>query len=770
MSRIPLLCLTLSLGSTARALSGPHPNWANSLKPKGGPGAELMLARHGKTDYTILTPAEPSSQEQKAAEELSHWLKEMTGASFPIISEGPAADKVVSVGRTQCLRDARIAEAERDLGDEGYGIAVRGTTLFLFGGGKRGPLYAVFALLEEDLGCRWYTRGTATIPRLADLTFRPVPRTSVPAFEIRDPFYWDAFDRNWSLRNRTNSERARVPEEWGGRVDYARGWFVHTFDRLVAPKEHFGPHPEYFSVNKGKRMHHVPMHWPGQLCLTDPQVLRISIDKVKAALDKNPHAELISVSENDGRLGYCQCARCEAVNVAEGSPAGTLVLFVNAIAAAVAPDFPHVKIATLAYGKTFMPPKNIRPRSNVVIRLCTDTHAWRNPFLFVTETEQFQTALKAWHRLGAKISIWDYTTSFGAYLRPWPNMPIVTDNIRVYRERGVSGIMLQGCYQSPGGHRAPMRCWVWAKQLWDPSRDTRELMRDFTYGYYGTAAEPMQRYNDLLWRTWQQHHDGAEKGQGYPIDRQFVEKALTLFRDAERLTRDDEVLRRVQLAKLSVLYARLDLGIEEGDDGDAYLTMVNELKSIAEANRVTHLRERPRGIDQHLLRWRSIAGRALVQLEVSGTIFADDIEFRLATHLREHAPKVVEDRRAGNGYAVRQPGGSAAWSIQWVIPIDDLRPGVKYRVRVRMRVDKKSENGKAFHAGVYNVPNRSYPIGTKQFMAAQVPGDRYQWFDLGKIVPQKGDYVYVAPDKNLPDVIAVYTDRIELVPVGAGAR
>jgi len=689
----------------------------------------------------------------------------MTGASFPIIREGQTAGKVVSVGRTRLLRDARIAEADRDLGDEGYGIAVRESRLFLFGGRTRGPLYAVFALLEEDLGCRWYARGSAATPKAPDLAFRPVPRTSVPAFEIRDPFYWDAFDRNWSLRNRTNSERGGVPEKWGGRIDYARGWFVHTFDRLIAPKEHFATHPEFFSVNKGKRMHHVPGHWPGQLCLTDPQVLRASIDKVRAALSKNPHAELISVSENDGRLGYCQCARCEAINVAEGSPAGTLVLFVNAIAATVAPDFPQVKIATLAYGKTFMPPENIRPRSNVVIRLCTDMHAWSSPFLFVTETERFQTALKAWDRLGAKLSIWDYTTSFGAYLRPWPNMPVVTGNIRFYREHGVTGIMLQGCYQSPGGQRAPMRAWVWAKQLWDPSRDTRQLIRDFTYGHYGAAAEPMQQYHDLLWQTWQQHHAGPKKGQGCPIDRPFVERGLVCFREAERLAEDDEVRRRVQLAKLSILYARLDRGIEPGDDGDAYLAMADEFKSIAEANRVTHLRERPRGIDQHLLRWRSIAGRARVPVEVPGTVFADDIEYRLATHIGKHSPKVVEDRLAGNGYAVRQPGGNTSWSVQWVIRTDDLRPGVKYRVRVRMRVDKQSDDGRAFHAGVYNVPNRTYPVGTKQFMAGQVPSDRYQWFDLGEIVPQKGDFVYVAPDKNLPNVTGVYTDRVELVPV-----
>ena len=47
--------------------------------------------------------------------------------------------------------------AQEDLDDEGYAIAVKGGRLFLFGGKKRGPLYAAIAFMEEDLGLRWYS-------------------------------------------------------------------------------------------------------------------------------------------------------------------------------------------------------------------------------------------------------------------------------------------------------------------------------------------------------------------------------------------------------------------------------------------------------------------------------------------------------------------------------------------------------------------------------------------------------------------------------------
>jgi len=753
--------------NVARAEVGFHPDWKSALKPKGAPGAELTLAADGRTDYVIVVPVSPSAQDEKAAGELSQWLGEVTGAEFRVVAESEtlATAKYISVGRTELLRQANLPAAGEDLGDEGYAIAVRGDDLFLLGGKKRGPIYAVFALLEEDIGCRWYTRGTSTIPQLRRLTVRPVPRSFVPVLRIRDPFYWDAFDGTWSLRNRTNAPNAGIPEKWGGHVNYAAGWFVHTFDRIISAKDYFDEHPEYFSEIDGERRPLIPGHRPGQLCLTNPDAVRITIDKALGVLDGHPNAELISVSQNDGGGGYCRCAACSAVNQVEGSPAGTLVRFVNQVAEAVEKKRPDVRISTLAYQETFTPPKQTRPRENVVIRLCTDTHAWGNPFLFVTETDKFQNALKGWSDMGAHINIWDYTTSFGAYLTPWPNMKVVADNIRHYIQHNAVGIMLQGAYQSPGGHRARMRSWVWAKQLWDPSLDTRTLMRDFTYGYFGTAAEPIEQYNDLLWRTWQEHHNGPAQGRGNPIDEQIIKEGMRLFERAEDLATEPETRARVKREKLSVLYAKLELGPVGSKDVEDYLKLVDEFESIARQNHVTHLRERPRGIDQHLLRWRSRAGRARVRIEVPGTVDADDIEPRLATHLGEHSAEVVEDPLAENGFAIRQPGGNTQWSIQWVVPVKKLDKGRKYRLRVRVRVDKSGNEGPAFHAGVYNAPNRTYPVGTKGFSAAQVASEEYRWFVIGEFAPQDGDFVYIAPDDNEQDVTAVYTDRIELVPI-----
>ena len=597
----------------------PNAAWRNSLHPTGEPGPELALATHGTTSYTVILPAQPTTMEVKAALELTEWLHVMTGAKFPIAAETDlSSGPVISIGRTQRLAAAKPRGWDRDLGREGIGIGTADRDLFLWGGSGRGIIHAVAALLEEDLGCRWYARNTATIPRKTSLRFRPVPRIFVPVLEIRDPYYWDAFDATWSLHNRTNAPNARVPDAFGGRVHYAGGFFVHTFQRLVPPKTYFKTHPEYFSEIGGKRV-------PRQLCLTNPDVLRITIDKVRQTLRADPTARLISVSPNDG-TGYCECARCKAIDEAEGTHAGTLLRFVNAVADAIGKEFPDVKISTLAYLGTVQPPKTIRPRDNVVIRLCTDRHAWSHEFEFVTETDEFSGAMKAWSKIGASLTIWDYTTNFSHYSLPFPNLPLVTQNMRWMIRHNARGIMLQGAYQSPGSARGPLRSWVWAKQLWNPTWNTRDLIRDFTYGFYGEAAKPMQQYNELLWRLWEREYMGALREAGgirFPPDAKFftvdfAQRATALFAEAEARARNPEVKKRVRLAKFSLLYLKLARG-PGFLPGENYEALCDEFANIAREHHITHLWEgdwsRKDQVARKLAYWRGLSQARALKLE-----------------------------------------------------------------------------------------------------------------------------------------------------------
>lgn len=772
--------LTSNLALAQNTEPGAVKGWADALKPKGVPGPTLSLAKDKKTDYVLLLPANPPVVEQKAASILSWWLREMTGAEFRTQHEGALTSatktpvKFISIGRTQLLAKANLPEAKLDLEEEGYAIAAKGSDLFLFGGRTRGAIYAAYALLEEDLGCRWYAlpESANRIPRTPVLNFQPVLRHFVPVLDVRDPYYKDAFNAEWSLRNRTNAPQARVPEEAGGYAKHAL--FVHTYHTLVPYDQYWKEHPEYFAEVNGVRQ-------PSQLDLSNADVLRIVVENVKKHLRENPGSKFISVSPNDGR-GYCECAICSALDKAEAtapnSKTASLINFCNKVGEAIEGEFPNVKITTLAYLDTYHPPKTIRPRKNVVIQLCTDSHAWKFPFFFETESQQFQPAIKAWDAIGADIYIWDYITSYPHHMLPWPNMPIVRENIKFYMDNGAKGVMLQG-NESLGSENGPMRSWVWAKQLWDPTRDTRALMRDFIFGYYGDAAQPIWDYNMKLWQMWETAHavphDLSKPDFSNPlipspanpmmpdwpfITTEFLDESNKLFERAEALAKDPETLQRVRVAKLSIIYVKLARALgfypEFGAfrpgpwarNGDIalqpyYRNLLNEFSMITKKAGVVNISER-QDIKMITDNWTKMLEREWMTLPVvplkSGWKFRTDPE-NAGTAAGWFA--VDTDDAAWSDMEVRV-GRLAGWEAQG---FPDYKGATWYRQKLALPEDFERRKYLYLFFGAVDAEAEVYINGVKAFehtkastgLAAEKIWETPFFFDATALMKNEGE-------------------------------
>jgi hypothetical protein len=562
------------------------------LEPKGTKASTLTLVRDGRPVYGVLLPANPTGPEKKAADDLRQWVKEMTGAELPLAAS--RAD-----GRT-----IRIATDPAAPGEQ-YTIAVDGDALLLTGGPGRGVVNAVYALLEEDLGCRWYTKDSFRLPKSTTLTVAPVARTSTPKLKLRDPYYKVSFDADWSLRNRTNAPDAHVPDEHGGRVDYG-GLFVHTHATLLPPGKYANDHPEYFFLNaQGQRS-------AAQLCPTNPETIRIVTENVLATLRKNPNTEIVSVSKNDNAGDQiCHCPKCKELRAAEGgTDMANQLYLVNQVAEAVEKEFPKVVIDTLAYLETINVPKTIRPRKNVAIRLCNDAvGAWSRPF---TPAEQLPVAgiAKAWSSVCDRIYVWDYNVNFSHYLAPMPNVGVIASNIRFWVANNAEGIMTQGGYQGPA-ERDELKSWVIAKLMWDPSLDENELKRDFILGHYGTAAPAILDYEVLLASQALAHPSVLANPPGgirYPMDiafltKEFFDRATAAFARGRELAGSDAALvGRVERAELPILYAQLSRGptFVGGNFGD----LVDRFERIAKREGAQNLAEAPANLEPILASWR----------------------------------------------------------------------------------------------------------------------------------------------------------------------
>jgi hypothetical protein len=375
----------------------------------------VTISKDGQARAVIVVAADASEPEQHAAQELARFLGQVTGAEFKVRNERGEGASCIFVGPGAAgSADARFSTD--GLGEEGIVIRSVGDSLILAGGRPRGTLYAVYTFLEDHVGCRWWSSTESTIPRKATLAVGDVDIRYVPPLEYRSPYWYDAFDGDWAARNKCNGQGHRLQARHGGKHIYEG--FVHTFFPLIPPKQYFADHPEWFSEIEGKRKHD-----HAQLCLTNEEMRKELVKNLKERLRKNPAATIASVSQNDW-YGNCQCKDCVAVDEEEGSPAGLMLRFVNAVAADIEQEFPHVALSTLAYQYTRKPPKITRPRPNVIVQLCSIECSFSKP-LADERNRAFRDDIIGWSKISERLYIWDYTTNFRHHIMPHPNLRVL---------------------------------------------------------------------------------------------------------------------------------------------------------------------------------------------------------------------------------------------------------------------------------------------------------------------------------------------------------
>ncbi|MCX8090564.1 MAG: DUF4838 domain-containing protein [Verrucomicrobiae bacterium] len=520
----------------------------------------LTLARAGRSDYVIVIASNAPPATRFAAEELQRFLGEMSSATLPVRTDAAApAARQILVGDSAHLRALGGVVDFAALGREGYVLRTVGPHLVIAGGEPRGTLYGVYGLLEDHLGCRWFTPQVSHIPRRDTVRLGPLNETRVPVLEYREPFTADCFDGTWCARNRVNSSAASLEAHHGGKVRFGAGLFVHTFDTLVPPEKYFDAHPEYFSEVNGVRVRERT-----QLCCTHEEVVRLCTEAMRDRMRADPEAEVYSLSQNDW-ANYCTCPRCAALAEREESQMAPVLQLVNRVAEALEAEFPDKAIETLAYQWTRKAPKTIRPRRNVIVRLCTIECCFMHPLATCDSPANaaFRRDIADWARVADRLWVWDYVTSFSHYLVPFPNLRVRDDNIRFFVAHNVRGIFEQDVYNTLHGELSALSGYLNAKLLWNPAYDEERAINEFLRGVYGAAARPIRRYLDLLHDTVARQNLHADIWIG-PTDAPYLSDALlaradALWAEAERrVARQPDVLARVQTARLSVDYAILE--------------------------------------------------------------------------------------------------------------------------------------------------------------------------------------------------------------------
>ena len=452
-----------------------------------------------ETPSTQTTPTEttPPPEEETPAEP----QKTLTSVSIATTSDAPAAQTAVNDLTSYLTKKGVTVTADANfpitlsidstLGEDAFRIQAtvgegKEECLTIVGGNGRGLLYGVYEFLEKYADVRFFT-PELEICEAGDVTFGDGLLVDyTPTFEMRqtDWYKWVSDDSgySWAVKSGINiisGWNYSWGEELGGSLAYAPSMFVHTIGKLA---EMDTPYPATAPTP----------------CLTDEAIFNTVLANVRKILAEYPDAKILSVSQNDNN-SYCKCENCQAIDAEEGSPAGTLLRFVNRIANDIAADYPDVTIDTLAYRYTQSAPKVTKPAKNVCIRLSTITCHCTHPITksSCASCSNFRKALEDWSAICENIYIWDYTTNYSYYLATFPNFHVLRENMKFFAEHNVKGVFEQGNASGPSGEFGELRAYLIGKLLMNPYMTSEEYyahMDEFLAAYYGAGWQNIRNY------------------------------------------------------------------------------------------------------------------------------------------------------------------------------------------------------------------------------------------------------------------------------------
>jgi hypothetical protein len=438
---------------------------------------ELPLVKSGKAIGQVVFGRD--SQDKAAAKEFSRYIEKITGAALPVVSE-ENRDKKPSllVGNTTASEGLKHL-LEGEFCDDGrYILSPADNGLVVYG--KENALWhGVYGLLRKA-GCRFYmpSERCEYIPRMEDISLSLEHRVVKPDYSGK------------SFAGAPGGQAFAGPFKWNIKRWYRKMgipgiWFdhFHSFNRYIPAKEFYEEHPEYFALSDGKRL-------PNQLCLTNPEVLKMITGKIRERFEDGLLSA--SISSNDAQE-YCDCPECLAER--EGGKwdfTVNLIHAANRIARALHEKYPDRYICFYAtYQGSGDLPEDIIIEPNVVPVFFPRVkgHAIQNPAC--PDGRRFIEILKTWKQHGMKyFGIYDYLMQV-SHSVAIPVFHAMADSMRYCAEQ-------EGLFWH---YERLNRSWMNNLQLymaarlgWDASLDIDVLLADFYHHFYGPAAEPMARY------------------------------------------------------------------------------------------------------------------------------------------------------------------------------------------------------------------------------------------------------------------------------------
>ncbi len=527
----------------------------------------LTIVKNGEAQAVIVVPANATKDEKSAARDLQTYLRKVSGVRIEIIPERvEPAKSPIYVGRCNAAESLGLVDEVSRLKDDGYIIKVASRDMFLIGKDPLATRFAVFGLLEDHFGVRWYMPGHVgeVVPESEVISIGKGEEVKEPSFAMR----WVG-SGDWALHNRMN---VGVDSELGLHV-YSP---CHTLHKLCTVEQYFNNHPEYFALIDGERKQYEGVR-RSQLCTSNQEVINVVSENAAKAFQENPELDFMTIFPSD-YLGFCECENCTAldetgrISVEDvnskwaflgpdkyGVLSRRMAIFYNEVASRILQKYPNKHVLVGAYSAYLTPPKSlgIEPHENTIVEIVrSDCHDL--PVSWGLCNLPYGEAIDGWKDTFSKFSIYECYWKQAANELPYPIVHTIRRDIPFYHEKGCFGLYAQ--YSSKNVGTLLLNYYIAAKLLWDVNADVDEILDDFYHKFYGPAWRPMKSYYETLEDAvkYGNVHLPAEYHELPMIfSKEVLDNCERYIGQARQAVKGTRILRkRVEMAETSFGYAK----------------------------------------------------------------------------------------------------------------------------------------------------------------------------------------------------------------------
>jgi len=510
----------------------------------------VTLVENGAPKAVLVLPPGAAESEALAAKEIADYLQQISGTKLETVTAADVAagraqakDAIpVFIGRAFLVGNQQAALKEQSI-DGKLLLDIMPDAINVAGVGE-GTLFAAYELLER-LGVRWFMPGRlgTVVPGMKTVALDVGRTVQTPSFPAR---HFQMGYPEWQRRLRCG----------GPQFPGAHG--------LPVPPSLFATHPEYFALINGKR-------YPGQICVSNPEVVNIVTEAVRDYFRKNPNERVIGLGPNDG-AGFCQCENCRALGgddydpfSSEPSTTDRYVWIFNQVLNNIKDEFPDKKIGFYIYHTYMRPPVKQKPDPRITgalapITLCR-VHGPNNPLC--PEAGYYMWLAQEWGKLIPEL--WDrgYWSNLACPGLPFILVHRLREEIPNWRKAGVTGWRVETFHH--WGTELPSM-YIAGKLMWNADADVDGLLDDFAATFYGPAQKPMRKYITLMDAALRDadFHTGCSWDMPHFYPPAVRKEARALLVEAKKLA-----------GKGSIYTERVQLMTETLDYLDAFIAMLD---------------------------------------------------------------------------------------------------------------------------------------------------------------------------------------------------